>query len=104
MSWGTCAKKTAGTSRYTGIRTCRVCWCCVCTKFEGKANALHLCSRCQKIDTAHMETARVAAAKEKYAPISWAEVPPVYLITLMSGVFRLVQMEMVASSRQRSGG
>ena len=46
------------------------------TKFEGKSKALHLCSRCQKVDTAHVEAARVAAAKKKYAPISWAEVPP----------------------------
>ena len=42
------------------------------TKFEGKSKALHLCSRCQKVDTAHVE----AAAKKKYAPISWVEVPP----------------------------
>ena len=73
---GTCAKKTSGTSRYTGSRTRGVCWCNVCTKFEGKAKALHLCSRCQKVYTAHVEAARVAAAKKKYAPISWAEVPP----------------------------
>ena len=46
------------------------------TKFEGKSKALHLCSRCQKVYTAHVEAARVAAAKKKYAPISWAEVPP----------------------------
>ena len=72
----TCAKKTAGTSRYTGTRTCGVLWCCVYTKFEGKAKALHLCSRCQKVDTAHVTAARVAAAKKNYAPISWAEVPP----------------------------
>ena len=32
------------------------------TKFEGKAKTLHLCSRCQKVDTAHVEAARVAAA------------------------------------------
>ena len=59
---GTCAKETADTSRYTGSRTRGVCWRCVCTKFEGKAKALHLCSRCQKVDTAHVEAARVAAA------------------------------------------
>ena len=31
------------------------------TNFEGKSKALNLCSRCQKVDTAHVEAARVTA-------------------------------------------